>query len=224
MRTHPLRAALAGVAIAAAVATIALVTVALDGVSRFARANAARAFGSDTLVIAKVAAPGQISRQELERRLERNPDIRRSDLRFLERWAQGRSIYGATTSRRVELAAGSRRYQGASLIGATSELARIRDLVIDRGRFFTVQEELQASQVAVLGPVIADQLFPGADPLGRTVRVAGRGFRVIGLQQRQGNVAGSSLDRNVWISLLLEAVILCLIGGAVGYAAGTLLG
>jgi ABC-type antimicrobial peptide transport system permease subunit len=88
--------------------------------------------------------------------------------------------------------------------------------VIDRGRFFTVQEELQASQVAVLGPVIADQLFPGADPLGRTVRVAGRGFRVIGLQQRQGNVAGSSLDRNVWISLLLEAVILCLIGGAAG--------
>ena len=45
VRTHPLRALLAGIAIAAAVATIAIVVVALDGISRFARTNAARAFG-----------------------------------------------------------------------------------------------------------------------------------------------------------------------------------
>jgi putative ABC transport system permease protein len=201
VRTHPLRATLAGVAIAAAVATIASVTVALDGVERFARANAARAFGSDTFVLAKVAAPGEISRQELERRLERNPDIRRADLRFLERWAGGRALYGATVSQRVEVAAGSRSYDGASLVAATAELATIRDLAIESGRFFNMQEELRATQVAVLGAVVADELFPSTDPIGRTVRLAGRGFRVIGVQQRQGNVAGASLDRNVWIPL-----------------------
>jgi putative ABC transport system permease protein len=201
VRTHPLRAILAGTAIAAAVATIATVVVALDGISRFARTNAARAFGSETFVLAKVAAPGQISRQELERRLERNPNIRRADLRFLDRWAGDRVIYGATVTRRVEVAAGSRRYDSASLIGATAELARIRDLAIERGRFFTRQEEIQARQVAVLGAILVEELFPAVDPLGRTVRIAGRGFEVIGLQERQGNVAGSSLDRNVWIPL-----------------------
>jgi len=53
--SHPMRASLAGVAIAAAVATIAVVVVALDGVENFARTSAARACGSATLVTAKVA-------------------------------------------------------------------------------------------------------------------------------------------------------------------------
>ena len=64
MRTHPLRALLAGLAIAAAVATIAIMVVALDGIERFARTNAARSFGADTFVVAKVAAPGRISRKQ----------------------------------------------------------------------------------------------------------------------------------------------------------------
>lgn len=201
MRTHPLRALLAGLAIAAAVATIVITVVALDGIERFARTNAARSFGADTFVIAKVAAPGRIGRRELERKLERNPNIRRADLRVLERWAAGRVVYGATAGRRVEAVAGSRSYEGASLIGATADLAEIRDLAIARGRFFTGSEEAQARQVAVLGAVIVDELFPASDPLGQIVRIAGRGFEVIGLQERQGNVAGASLDRNVWIPL-----------------------
>jgi putative ABC transport system permease protein len=201
MLDHRLRAGLAALAIAAAVTTIASVSVVLDGVSRFARASAARAFGSDAFVLAKVAAPGQISRRELERKLARNPDIRRADVRFLERHAAGRVLYGASVSGRVEVAAGARRYDGASLVAATAELASIRDLAIERGRFFTPQEEARAAPVAIVGPIVADELFPGLDPLGRTLRLAGRGFRVIGVQERQGNVAGSSLDRNVWIPL-----------------------
>ncbi len=201
VRSHPMRAALAGLAIAAAVATMATVVVVLDGVSRFARASAARAFGSNTFVIAKVAAPGQISRRELEAKLERNPDIRRPDLRFLERHAADRVRYGATSNRRLEVSAGARKFDGASLVAATASLASIRDLAIERGRFFSRQEDEQAAQVAVIGATIADELFPAVDPLDQTVRIGGRGFRVIGVQQRQGTLAGVSLDRNVWIPL-----------------------
>lgn len=201
LASRPLRTALASVATAAAVATITVVVVALDGVERFARTNAARAFGSDTFVLAKVASPGRISRKELEEKLERNPDIERADLRFLERNADGRVLYAATANARVELVAGSRSYEGASLVGASAEIAELRDLAIASGRFFSRDEGLQARQVAVLGAVLVDELFPGIDPLGRRVRIAGRGFEVIGLQERQGNVGGSSLDRNVWIPL-----------------------
>jgi len=201
VRTHPMRAALAGLAIAAAVATMATVVVVLDGVSRFARSSAARAFGSNTFVIAKVAAPGQVSRRELEAMLERNPDIRRPDLRFLERHAKDRVRYGATSNRRLEVSAGAQKFDGASLVAATASLASIRDLAIESGRFFSRQEDEQAAQVAVIGATIADELFPAVDPLGQTLRIGGRGFRVIGLQQRQGTLAGVSLDRNVWIPL-----------------------
>jgi putative ABC transport system permease protein len=178
-----------------------IVSVTLDGIARFARTNAARAFGSDTFVLAKIASPGQIGRRELEQKLERNPDIRRADLRFLDRWSSGKVVYGATVTERVEVAVGSRRFDGASLIGATAEISEIRDLAIAGGRFFSRQEEAQARQVAILGAVLVDELFPAVDPLGRTVRIAGRSFEIIGVQERQGNVAGASLDRNIWIPL-----------------------
>ena len=201
IRAHSLRAALAVLAIAVAVATIATVVVALDGVERFARTSAARAFGSNTFVLAKVAAPGRISRRELEQRLQRNPNILRGDLQFVERYAAGRVTFGATVNRRVEVAAGPRRYEGASLVAATASLAAIRDLAIGDGRFFSREEAGRAALLTVIGATIAEELFPGIDPLGQMIRIAGRGFRVVGLQERQGNIGGVSLDRNVWIPL-----------------------
>ncbi|NKB90437.1 MAG: FtsX-like permease family protein [Acidobacteria bacterium] len=200
-RSHPLRAALAGVAIAAAVATLATVVVTLDAIENFARVNAARAFGSDTFVMAKIASVGQLSRRELALKQERNPNIERSDLRFMERYADNRVVYGATVNRAVEVAAGSEKYPGASLIGATATLAGLRDLAFESGRFFTREEADRAAFVAVIGATIVDTLYPNVDPLGRTIRIAGRGFRVIGVQERQGNISGVSLDRNVWIPL-----------------------
>src|SRR5512146_2017901 len=83
IRNRPLRALLAAIAMAAAVATTAIVQTALDGLARAAREASARAFGSDSFVIAKVAA-GNLSRRELAQRMERNPDITRVDVRFLE--------------------------------------------------------------------------------------------------------------------------------------------
>lgn len=201
VRERPLRTALAALAIAAAVATIATVVIAVDGVGRFARASAARAFGANTFVLAKVGAAGQVSRRELELKLLRNPDISRADLNFLERHAAGKVLYGPTANRRGDVAAEGREFRGASIVGTTSTLAVIRDLAIERGRFFGQDEELRAAQVVVIGATIADEVFAGRDPLGRTLRIAGRGFTVIGLQQRQGTVAGASLDRNVWMPL-----------------------
>ena len=99
---HPLRSGLGALAMAVGVATVAIVITALQGLADFARATTARTFGSDTFVLARIASPGSIGRRELEEKLERNPSIRRSDLRFLERWAGDQVLYApsAQTTRR----------------------------------------------------------------------------------------------------------------------------
>ena len=51
IRSRPLRALLASLAMAAAVATTAIVQTTLDGLAREARETSARAFGSDSFVI-----------------------------------------------------------------------------------------------------------------------------------------------------------------------------
>jgi putative ABC transport system permease protein len=200
-RAHPLRSALGALAIAAAIATETLVITAVDGIARYARTTAARTFGADTFVVAKVASPGQLSRRELADRLERNPPIRRADLRFLERHARGRVIYAPSAQRAAEVTAAGRTYETALVTGTSSTLADIRELDVNSGRFFSRDEETSAALVAVIGADVGDALFPGLDPLGRSVRVGGRGFEVIGLQSRQGTAGGASLDRYVWIPL-----------------------
>jgi len=199
---HPLRTVLGGLAVAVAVATLVLVETAIDGLAIFAEKSAARVFGSETFVVAQIASPGRLSRRELERKLERNPPIRRSDLRFLDRYAGERVVYAATAQRTAEVIAGSRVYENAAVNGTGAALPEIRALGIDQGRFFLPREERRGAQVAVIGHDVADTLFPGIDPLGRTVRIGRRGFEVIGVQEQLGTTSGISLDRYVWMPLL----------------------
>jgi putative ABC transport system permease protein len=201
LRAHPLRTFLGTLAVVVAVATIAVVTAALDGVRQFAERSAARAFGSDTFVIAQIASGGSISRRELERKLERHPAVKRADARFLAAQAAGRVLYAPNALRIADVGAEGRTYENAAVTGTSVELAVIRDLGIEAGRFFQPHEESSAAQVAVIGADVADALFPGRDPLGRRIRVAGRGFDVIGVQGRLGTSGGASLDRSVWMPL-----------------------
>ena len=199
--SNPLRAGLGALAVAVAVATIVIVVTALDGLGRYARATGARAFGSDTFLLAQVATAGQITRRELAGKLQRNPAIGRPDLRFLERHAGDDVTYAVTVQRIGDVTAGSRKYENAAISGATPTLADLRDLGIGQGRFLQGHELERGAQVAVIGADIADELFPGADTLGRVIRVAGRRFEVVGVQRRLGSSGGASLDRFVWMPL-----------------------
>jgi putative ABC transport system permease protein len=200
MRGNPLRASLAGLAMAAAVATTAITVTALNGLATQAKLTSARAFGSDTFVLAKVFGTG-LNRRDLADKLARNPDITRSDVRFLDRYAGARVLYSPITQRAADVTAGGRKFENASVNGTGARLAEIRDIGLARGRFFSPEEEARAAQVAVIGAGVADTLFPSGDPLGASIRIGGRGFVVIGVQALQGMAGGASLDRYVWLPL-----------------------
>lgn len=194
---NPLRSSLAALAVAAAVGTTAVVQTGLDGIAAAARDSSARAFGTDTFVIARIAT-GSLSRRELVLRSQRNPNITRSDVRFLDRVAGDSVRYAATAQRTADVIAGSRRFENATINGTQASLASIRNIEVESGRFFTADEEVRGAPVAVIGVQVAEQLFPGTDPVGRVVRMGGRAFTVVGVQTRQGTAGGVSLDRYVW--------------------------
>jgi putative ABC transport system permease protein len=201
LRRNPLRVSLAALAMAVAVATTAVVQTGLNGLEESARLTSARAFGTDSFVLTRFAS-GTLSRRELADKLQRNPGITRSDVRFLSGVAGDVVVYAATTQRSADVGAGGRTFENATVSGAQATLPDIRDLGLAQGRFFTREEEVAGAQVAVLGRTVIDELFPGQDPLGRSVRIAGRGFRVIGTLVAQGSAGGQSLDRFVWLPLV----------------------
>jgi putative ABC transport system permease protein len=202
LRGNPLRAGLGALAITVAVATIVLVVAALEGVAIYARQTTARTFGSDTFLIAQVASPGRVSRRLLQEQLQRNPPIRRTEVKFLERHADGIVQYAPNAQTRADVMSGGRKIENVAITGTTWELAELRDLSIERGRFFREDEDRRGEQVAVIGADLVEALFPAADALAHTIRIAGRSFHVIGIQKRQGQSGGTSLDKYVWLPLL----------------------
>ncbi len=201
LRRNPLRASLAALAMAVAVATTAVVQTGLNGLAESARQTSERAFGSDSFVLARVAT-GTLSRRELAERLERNPNITRQDVRFLEGVAGEVVAYAAVAQRQADVSAGGRTFENAAVSGTQAALPAIRDISLARGRFLTRGEETSGAQVVVVGRDIATTLFPATDALGQSVRIGRRAFRIIGIQTPQGTAGGQSLDRFVYMPLV----------------------
>jgi putative ABC transport system permease protein len=199
---NPLRAGLGAVAIAVAVSTIVIVVTAIDGVGRYAATLGARAFGTNTFLLARIASTANVNRRELAEKERRNPAIRRSDLRFLDAHIGDGLILASTVQRSGDVTAGSRTFDNATITGTTSTLVDLRDLGTIHGRFLRQEDDASGAQVTVIGADLADELFPALDALGQAVRIAGRRFEVVGVQQRLGSSGGTSLDRSAYIPLV----------------------
>jgi len=67
--------------------------------------------------------------------------------------------------------------------------------VIERGRFIGTYDEEHARPVVVLGAAISESLFPDTDALGKTVRINGGLYEVIGVfEHDQGLFLGPGVD------------------------------
>ena len=66
---------------------------------------------------------------------------------------------------------------------------------IERGRFISTFDQEHARPVVVLGASISESLFPNSDPLGKTVRINGATYEVIGVfSHDQGLFLGPGVD------------------------------
>lgn len=86
---------------------------------------------------------------------------------------------------------------GIRVTGASPEIFEIRSLKVSRGRVFTPQEASVGAPVMVIGSQTAEVLFESLDPLGRTIRIRGFPYRVIGVLEERGSLFGQSLDNQV---------------------------
>ena len=96
---------------------------------------------------------------------------------------------------RVSISYGGKTARDIDLIGTEPEYFNIRDYAIASGRAFTVQEMRAARPVLVIGDLLAERLFEGADPVGKAVNVGGIHYRVIGVVEKQGTAFGLSMDK-----------------------------
>ncbi len=82
-----------------------------------------------------------------------------------------------------------------NVTGSTAEYLTVSGFEVTRGRFVTDADNESRRKVVVIGADLADSFFPnGADPLGSSVRIAGKPFTVIGVLSRKGKLLDQSQD------------------------------
>jgi putative ABC transport system permease protein len=75
----------------------------------------------------------------------------------------------------------------------------MRGFEVERGSSFSDGEVESSARVAVLGPVTAENLFGGAEPVGALVKVNGIGFTVVGVLKSKGDQGWFNPDDQVLV-------------------------
>ena len=99
----------------------------------------------------------------------------------------------------TETVAHRQRRRQLAIMGTTAEMAPVRRLSLQRGRFLPPQESGRGAAVAVIGGEVARELFPGEDPVGKVVRVGGWRMKVIGVLAPRGVQLGFDMDQVVMV-------------------------
>lgn len=88
------------------------------------------------------------------------------------------------------------------ITGTDSRLFAIKDWDLAYGRMFSEPDIRSAAKVAILGQTVVNELFGDVDPLGKTIRIKGTPFQVIGVLQARGQSGmGQDQDDAVYIPI-----------------------
>ena len=86
-----------------------------------------------------------------------------------------------------------------SIVGVNDDFENLRNVKISEGRFLSPFEMERGRNLAVIGSEIADRLFNGVNPLGKTLKISGRSASIIGVFEKEGKSfgGGGSTDKMV---------------------------
>lgn len=104
-------------------------------------------------------------------------------------------------SGRAQVTAG-RNNANTQIVGVEPIYAEVRKLTLSRGSFITSRHISSISKVAVLGPTVVEDLFAdGVNPIGQSIRIAGKTFQVIGVTKSKGGTGMQNQDDRIYVPL-----------------------
>jgi len=107
------------------------------------------------------------------------------DLQAIKREVPSVSMVTPNVNARSQLVAGNMNWNTA-VTGVSEEYPEIRKWPVANGSFFTDADVRTAARVIVIGQTLADNLYPGTDPIGQDIRVLNLPFRIVGVMARKG--------------------------------------
>lgn len=104
-------------------------------------------------------------------------------------------------SQAAQIKAGNKN-DNVSVYGVGTSYPSVNSHMVERGRFFTEEQNKRRGRVAVLGATTATDLFGTASPINKAIRIAGQRFQVIGVFKKKGGQGPRNPDNGVYVPLM----------------------
>jgi putative ABC transport system permease protein len=107
--------------------------------------------------------------------------------------------YNVSNNSGTVLRYGDERTNFVQAAGVRETFPYMYSFALGEGRFFTAEEVNRRERVCVLGYGPREDLFPRLDPIGRSLRIYGKVYRVVGAMERRGSIFGQLGDNYVLV-------------------------
>jgi len=193
LRSNKLRSALTLLGIVIGVFSVIAAVTAVQVIEVYFN-DTFRGMGANTFYVSKTQSGIQFGPRD--RSLRNRPDLTYEDMLLLRRRAElPLSIGPDETFARASVTYGGQETDPTvGLRGVNQDWAVNNGFEIEEGRFLTEDDVRYARNVIVIGAPIVRRLFDVEQPIGKTVRIDGRQFRVVGTFVAKEGFLGDSPD------------------------------
>lgn len=199
LRSNKLRTFLTLLGVIIGVLTIIAVVSVIQGLNNYVYTKMSF-YGANDFAVSKFS-PVISSIQDYQEQLKRK-DLTLDDLAALRKLCSSCELIGASVNASQPVKYGSKSIKNVEVRGVTSVDHLIGSVLeLERGRYLTPDDEVRSRFVCIIGADVAENLFPGLDPLGRWIKIGQQNFEVVGLGQKKGKILGFSQDNYVWIPI-----------------------
>ena len=198
MRAHKLRASLTMLGLTMGVATLITVMTIVQGANLYVENKIAN-LGTNVFQMART--PFAVTDFNIIIKALKYKKIELDDVRAVAEGCPACGEVGATASASVKARYGDKESTDVNFYGQTPNMANIDTRTVEFGRYFTSWEADHRTNVCLIGDTMVQRLFPGVDPIGKSIRVGNDEFMVIGIMEKVGSVLGQDQDNFVIVPL-----------------------
>ncbi|HEY2954611.1 MAG TPA: ABC transporter permease [Candidatus Eisenbacteria bacterium] len=138
---------------------------------------------------------GFVTSQEQWDAVKNHPEITVDDADALRAGVPHAALIVAQADGRVTARYRNKEVRGVEVRGRSPGYEVVDDYTVAAGRQLGETDDLRRQLVCVLGAEVAEELFPGLDPLERRVRLGAETYQVVGVMASKGKMFGQSQDR-----------------------------
>jgi putative ABC transport system permease protein len=198
IRANKLRSFFTLLGVIVSVAFLVAVIAIIQGMNAYVKENIADAMvGANAFQVRRTPINLGIYEDEAMRLLQRRPKLTPGDAEVVRAAIPGALAVSYTSgwpTPQADVTWRDRTVGDVLIFGITPGHLVVQDYRIAHGSGITELDVRQRRPVAILGADVAEKLFPSVDAVGRTVRVRGLQFEVIGVAAPKGKVLGQSMD------------------------------